>query len=616
MNRNSTGVLRPLFLLCFLGLSFFAHGQDFQDWPLTDMSSFRPAGGNWSVCGDVSAVLDADEKFKVEKGSGILVNLPSEKQRSNLVSVLEHGDLDLELEFMMARHSNSGIYLQGKYEIQLLDSWGKQYPAYGDCGGIYERWDDAMPEGQQGYEGYAPRYNACRAPGLWQKLEISFQAPRFDDFGNKTANAKILFVRLNGQLIHENVALTGPTRGGGADEVAKGPLLIQGDHGPVAFRNIRYRTFGGPPAVLSKLKYEHYYTENDVTDPAGLSLQASGPAPQLTHGLISSNEKFLLRFQGELEVKTPGRYYFELAAYGWSWLKVGDELLLDRGPWTRTASVVLKAGRYPFELRYTKTASWFSNGLGLYVAGPGMRRQALHAESSLPPSPNVSNPIYLGFQPEPVAMRSFMDYQGPRDSVSHRITHNISVGFPEGVSYGYNLGKGALFQAWKGGFLDATPMWDSRGDGSSRPMGSVLRMEDAPCIAVLGSEGTAWPGEWAEGSGYRSKGYHLDAEGVPTFLAEMSGLKISDRVAPVDGNRKLERRLQLEGPAPSGLYCRLAAGRRIERLEGNTYAVDKRYYIQLPEKSTLKVTVRNAGDWQELVAPLGGVRELAYFLVF
>ena len=78
--------------------------------------------------------------------------------------------------------------------------------------------------------------------------------------------------------------------------------------------------------------------------------------------------------------------------------------------------------------------------------------------------------------------------------------------------------------------------------------------------------------------------------------------------------------MSMEGEVVAVMLLSIAAnygfGRRIERLEGNTYAVDKRYYIQLPEKSTLKVTVRNAGDWQELVAPLGGVRELAYFLVF
>ena len=67
-----------------------------------------------------------------------------------------------------------------------------------------------------------------------------FQAPRFDENGKKTANAKFVKVIHNGQVIHENVEVTGPTRAAAfADEKATGPLMFQGDHGPVAYRNLR-----------------------------------------------------------------------------------------------------------------------------------------------------------------------------------------------------------------------------------------------------------------------------------------------------------------------------------------------------------------------------------------
>jgi len=84
-----------------------------------------------------------------------------------------------------------------------LDSWGKQSVSYGDCGGIYQRWDESRPEGQKGYQGYAPRLNASRAPGLWQKLFVSFQAPRFDRYGNKTENACLVVDSLRTRYIHE-----------------------------------------------------------------------------------------------------------------------------------------------------------------------------------------------------------------------------------------------------------------------------------------------------------------------------------------------------------------------------------------------------------------------------
>jgi len=73
-------------------------------------------------------------------------------------------------------------------------------------------------------------------------MKISFQAPRFDGQGKKIENARILRIELNGVTIHEDVELSGPTRGAmGNDEVTKGPLRIQGDHGPVAFRNVYVR---------------------------------------------------------------------------------------------------------------------------------------------------------------------------------------------------------------------------------------------------------------------------------------------------------------------------------------------------------------------------------------
>ena len=84
----------------------------------------------------------------------------------------------------------------------------------------------------------------------------------------------------------------------------------------------------------------------------------------------------------------------------------------------------------------------------------------------------------------------------------------------------------------------------------------------------------------------------------------------------MDGGRKLERHLQLEGASPQGLYCRLAVGKHIGRMPDNTYAIDKRYYIQLPEKGAAKVSVRTIGEWQELVAPLDVAQQLSYFLIW
>jgi len=135
------------------------------------------------------------------------------------------GDCTIEIEVMVPQGSNSGIYLMGEYEIQVLDSSGKKRVGPGDMGGIYGAT--------------APRVNACKKPGEWQKFVIQFQAPRFRE-GKKVANARFIKMVLNDQVIHENVEMKQQTPGGVAGkEVPEGPLMLQGNHGPVAYRNIK-----------------------------------------------------------------------------------------------------------------------------------------------------------------------------------------------------------------------------------------------------------------------------------------------------------------------------------------------------------------------------------------
>jgi hypothetical protein len=122
------------------------------------------------------------------------------------------------------------VYFQGQYEVQILDSFGKKDAdlKYGDLGGIY----NTAP----------PRTNASKAPGEWQTLEVVFRAPRFDAAGKKTENARFVRVVLNGTVVHENVEVKEPTTASlGGPEKPRGPLMLQGDHGPVAFRNLRLK---------------------------------------------------------------------------------------------------------------------------------------------------------------------------------------------------------------------------------------------------------------------------------------------------------------------------------------------------------------------------------------
>ena len=147
-----------------------------------------------------------------------------------MVSVEQMGSFRMHLEFRNAMmpeargqgRSNSGVYLHGRYEIQVLDSFGLE-PRNNDCAGIYQQ--------------AVPLANACLAPGEWQTYDIDFTAAQFDQAGNKTRDAE-LTLRFNGVLVHDRLAIRCTPGGFGQKDVPKGPLMLQ-DHGnPVQFRNI------------------------------------------------------------------------------------------------------------------------------------------------------------------------------------------------------------------------------------------------------------------------------------------------------------------------------------------------------------------------------------------
>jgi Domain of Unknown Function (DUF1080) len=150
------------------------------------------------------------------------------KTKQDLQTKDSFGDYRLHLEFKLAHkpeatgqgRSNSGIIHLGIYETQILDSFGL-YGADNECGAIYKLRE--------------PDHNAGYPAGLWQTYDIKFKAPRFSPEGNKTTDARMT-VRLNGIMIHNDVAVPKPT--GGGKETARGSIVLQ-DHGnPVQFRNI------------------------------------------------------------------------------------------------------------------------------------------------------------------------------------------------------------------------------------------------------------------------------------------------------------------------------------------------------------------------------------------
>ena len=199
----------------------------------------------WDEAGDATLNPENPKQLVGKPGKGVLINGKNGRAQS-LVSKQVFQDVEVHVEFMVGRHSNSGvIFCHGNHEVQILDSYGETKLTAGDtCGGIYP-----PAEGQPGTPSYhhlnggsPPRVNACKPAGEWQTYDIIFQSPRFDKDGRKTANAKFVKVVLNGQVVQENVEA--PYASGtdwDRQQHPRGPVTLQGDWGPVAFRNVRMR---------------------------------------------------------------------------------------------------------------------------------------------------------------------------------------------------------------------------------------------------------------------------------------------------------------------------------------------------------------------------------------
>lgn len=176
-------------------------------------------------------------KWRILEDGSMQVN------RTGDIETVEHfGDCQLHVEWATPERvvgrsqarGNSGVFLMGRYEIQVLDSYENVTYADGQAAAIY---------GQK-----PPDVNACRPPGRWQTYDIVFRAPRFE--GDRLVRPAYVTVFHNGVLVHDHVALLGPTRHRAVPKYVphppKGPIKLQ-DHGnPVRYRNIWVRPL--PPA--------------------------------------------------------------------------------------------------------------------------------------------------------------------------------------------------------------------------------------------------------------------------------------------------------------------------------------------------------------------------------
>jgi hypothetical protein len=542
--------------------------------PLKDLTAFENKAQNWSVKSAITINPIAAGKPKSIPGEGILIGNPGDK----IISKMKAGDLRLSIEFMVSPGAEGYVILPGNQRVRIGDNGSGQETS----------------SLTSGYIGQFPTQNAGKAPGLWQTLELAYDAavPLLPN------SARLNKLALNGVTVLETVYL--PV----ANPVTAEPISFEVKKGTIAFRNIGYQLLASrKPVTLENLTYKVFSDKWDSKTYEKLSHEGKGAA--LTQEVTNGMREFHLFYEGEIDATEAGDYIFTTIYQGNVFsLDVDGKNVITAGESSsqenHSGTVALSQGKHKFKLHYSRFP-WRQPALGLRVEKAGIRPYDLHALSSLPePEPKPYISVTPEMQPEMV--RSFVQLDGE----TSKRTHCISVGNPQGWNYTVDLSRGALLQAWRGQFANVTEMWYERGEPQLLfPAGLTVPVSGKSSLAVLENATSAW----RDSSDINFLGYKLDTQGVPTFRYAIGSATVSDKLA--SGSNGITRTFQVEGTPTGNVYAMLGSGKDIVLVEKGLYQIDNRYYIQLDKKS--KVILRPSGDGKELILPVSGTTSYTMF---
>lgn len=568
---------------------------------LMDVSEFKLTGENWKIANNIQSNYDSEADIKVIEGKGVLFNQPSSENNEQIITNLEHADIELKFEFLLPKGSSSAIYFHSRYELPLIDAWHiasvnrSNYPKLnsGNIRAVQVREDITDLQ-----------LDAAFAPGLWQEYHVLFRAPKFDSEGNKIQNAKFEWIRYNGKLVGENIELTGVSESAIAEnEVRKASLMFKGDGGSVAYRNIRYKTYSEDQAVnLNNLTYKVFeYNGDRVPDFDTLSVIKEGSTDSLNVAQLSPKEKnYAIQFNGDLDIPVSGEYLFESQISNGGNLYVDDELVLpnngDIDDHKVSAIIYLEKGIHDFYMSYFQI-QW-GNYIALSYEGPGMEKRALASRVT---SNGGREPEPLFVQPaseKAERIGGFLNYNGEKR------THVLSVGNPEKIHYGYDLNRAALLALWKGPFADVTKMWVGRGiEQLLTPLNAAI--EDKSGIPIVNLESADLFENQKEAKKLIRKHYSVNESGRPVFEFGYDDVVINDEIFPSDDFVKLNRRIQFSSPEPkSNLALRLAQGTSIELISEDRYRIDGRYYLEIENSESYGISILEKEDQQMLYIPV------------
>jgi hypothetical protein len=424
----------------------------------------------------------------------------------------------------------------------------------------------------------------------------------------------MLKVTWNGVVIHQNVELFGSTRAAAfQDEKPLGPLMFQGDHGPVTYRNIRITKLGNAsvkivPPVQYKI-YENAFTREKKGDiqtvPKEKDLSTLTPVKvgetELIDVSVSRRGTQYYVITGSFEVSKNNVYLFKGNYHGYANVLIDNELVLSDVdvPWygmSFNEEVLgkkrLEAGKHTFRIGYTHR-DWERNvrafGLSVKAEGEGEGWQTLHdKKSEMEFSKTVMNEVYLTNQP--IFQRSFVVFDGSKR------THAINVGFPQGVHYSYDTKSGSLLNVWRGRFINTTEMWHDRGgEQTAEPLGMSQQMTGLfPLIDKMNLSPVS-------PSSLRYEGMQLvdiDGQKTPQYILKLGNLVLKDWSQPSPNNQGMTRNLSFS-EIPTDKRILLAHAKKgIKKVSEGLYAIDDAaYFIKISSSNTPVIVEKEGQQW-------------------
>ncbi|UBM59640.1 YfhO family protein [Marinilongibacter aquaticus] len=543
-----------LYLIFYFATIGFISAQDFPMNPLPK-GQWLETGEKWNEVEQIS-LNPFTEDVQVQAGKGVFYAVATADSPARLESKTAFGNLKLHFEFLQDVSTEAALILGGGMQINLNNSWDKPQALLGHVSG-----------------GAIPDQNVCKAPGLWQKVELVFS--------QKSANLPGRLERLliNGIVIYENAML--PSLGN-----KPAPIVFQVSKGLLALRNVEYSNFGDKrPVHISNIHYTLKETEGwgKTFEPKSTPLE-EGDLEKLTKSFPNEFENFIVTFTGDMEVDKTDKYAFTIDYQGVSDLKIdgkkvtGSDEYIYRIP--SMGLIDLSKGKHRFEFKYQRI--WWPPGFGIFVSAGDFRPYGLHDPKSLPQPQQVG-----GISVEPEAekaklIRSFMEFgEVKRTAV-------MTVGSIEKRHFSFDLDAGNLLFAWKGKFADVTEMWFERGEPQIiKPLGSAIQLAGDTPVRLQGESE-------ADSLAMQLDEYYLDKKGLPTFNYLYKGKLFSEKITPIS------KGLEIEVSAENNDFVfELAKAAHLEKLSETLYKTDD-YYVEVPKG--VKVNLEKKGGLTVLSA--------------